>query len=76
MPNPVKQSAFIEFPNEENESFTLYLKDIAGNVIIIYGNITSGFYELKRGDLPPGLYFLELSGKNITYRIKILFEQM
>jgi hypothetical protein len=74
MPNPVKESAFIEFPNEENDSYTLYLKDIAGNVIVIYGNITSGFYELHRGDLPPGLYFLELSNNNTTYRTKIILE--
>ncbi len=74
MPNPVKQTAFIEFPNEENESYTLYLKDITGNVIIIYGDITSGFYELKRGDLPPGLYFLELSNENIIYRTRIIFD--
>ncbi len=74
LPNPIKQKAIIKFPNEENENFTFYLKDLTGNIIIIYGNITSDSYELDRGDLPPGLYVLELSNKKITYRIRIIFD--
>jgi hypothetical protein len=74
LPNPIKQKAIIKFPNKENESYTLYLKDLTGNVIIIYGNITSDSYELDRGNLPPGLYLLELSNEKITYRTRIIFD--
>lgn len=72
-PNPFSQSTTIKFPNPEQEDYTLVLTDLSGKTCRIIKEIISPEYILTRGDLDPGIYFIELSGSRI-YRAKIILE--
>jgi hypothetical protein len=47
--------------------------DLAGKVVKVINNINGSSYEMNRGDLPEGLYLIELRGPTI-YRGKIIIE--
>jgi len=72
-PNPFSYASTIRFANPANESFMLILTDISGKVCRMEGEISTSEHVLKRGDLKPGLYFIEMRGPK-TYRGKILIE--
>jgi hypothetical protein len=64
-PNPFKDKTRITFPNPDNISWQLVITDLAGKVVRTEGNITTGEFELERGNLPAGTYLVELRGKRI-----------
>jgi hypothetical protein len=64
-PNPFKDNARIAFPNPNGTPWRLIITDLAGKVIRTEGNITTGEYELERGNLPAGTYLVELRGERI-----------
>ena len=70
-PNPFLEEAFIYFSNPTNEIFTLKLINVQGELIREVSGITGTTYELKREDLPTGMYFFELEG-SYQYTGKII----
>ena len=72
-PNPFSNTAILEFPNPENKPYSLKITDLAGKVVRTMGRITASQVEIKRDNLPPGTYIIELRGENI-YRGKLLVE--
>ncbi len=72
-PNPFKDKARIAFPNPNGTSWRLIITDLAGKVIRTESNITTGEYELERGNLPSGTYLVELRGKCV-YRGKLIVQ--
>jgi len=70
-PNPFSSTTIISFDNPYNESYILRIIDQNGKLIKEMSDIRSNSIELNREDLPSGIYFLELSGKNIS-RAKLL----
>ncbi len=47
--------------------------ELSGKICRIVNGIATSDYVLKKGDLKPGLYYIELSGPKI-YRGKIVVE--
>lgn len=72
IPNPFTQTTTLQFPNPENRSFTLNLTDISGKELLCHENITGQSYELQRGQLPAGLYFIKLGNGEWIYREKVV----
>jgi len=72
-PNPFKDRTIIEFSNPGNTSWRLVITDLAGKVVRTESNITSGEYEMDRGNLVPGTYIIEIRGENV-YRGKLVVE--
>ena len=72
-PNPFSTSARVEFPNDEGESFTMYLMDLTGKTVLVKGDIFSDTFTISRNDLGRGYYILELRGKQV-YRSRIIVE--
>jgi hypothetical protein len=55
-PNPFKERTRIGFPNPGNTSWQLIITDLSGKVVRTENNITSGEFEVERGNLPAGTY--------------------
>jgi hypothetical protein len=72
-PHPVADIATLEFPNPDNLPYKLILTDLTGKVVRTIGKITGSRVELKRDNLTPGTYIIELRGDKI-YRGKLLIE--
>jgi hypothetical protein len=72
-PNPFNLSTTIRFPNPETKPYRLVLTDLSGKVFSVMNNITTSEYVLRRDDLKPGLYFIELGGPKI-YRGKLIIK--
>jgi uncharacterized protein (TIGR02145 family) len=72
-PNPVNDNVFIHFPNSFAEVYKLILTDLSGKICKEIDNITSNELNLETGELPGGIYFIELRGTKI-YRSKIIVE--
>jgi len=72
-PNPFNNKTLIQFPNSNNETYKFILTDISGKRLRELDNITSDELILERGEIPAGLYLIELGGPKI-YRGKIIIE--
>lgn len=72
-PNPFTSKVIISFYNPDNDKYTLRIIDQNGTLIKEIDNIRSSSIELSRGNLPSGMYFIELSGK-INSRAKLLIK--
>ena len=68
-PNPLNSTAVLEFPNPDNQCYSLIITDLAGKVVRTVGKITGSQVEIHRDNLPPGTYIIELRGPEI-YRTK------
>jgi hypothetical protein len=84
-PNPMSSSSTLTIPNFQPQSSTskITITDITGKVVREAGNDESGNFqinpsstlqiEIKRGNLKPGVYFVELKADRI-YRGKLVVE--
>jgi len=72
-PNPFSERTMIRFSNPDGAKYQFVLTDLAGKVLYHTGNIYTGEFELKRNDLPPGYYIIELRGPKL-YRGSVLIE--
>jgi hypothetical protein len=72
-PNPFKERTRIRFPNPGNTSWQLIITDLSGKVVRTENNITSGEFELDRGNLVPGTYIIELGGDRV-FRGKLVVQ--
>jgi hypothetical protein len=71
-PNPFKTATYITFNNANSKVHTLTLMDAVGRVVRTYSNITSDVVEIKRDNLPAGMYFAILKnadGQSITQKL-------
>jgi len=72
-PNPFHKITTIQFPNPASARYKFILTDIFGKRIRYIDEITSDKLVLERGELPEGLYLIELRGP-VIYRGKIIIE--
>jgi hypothetical protein len=72
-PNPLKSSAVVQFPNPNNTSCSFRLSNINGQTVQEVRQLTGSQFVIEKGDLPPGVYFLELRSDKI-YRRKIVIK--
>nr|NQU91203.1 T9SS type A sorting domain-containing protein [Bacteroidota bacterium] len=70
-PNPFSNKTNIEFPNPTHSSYTLSIFSISGIKVFEMDNIQSDKIEFERGNLPEGVYLLELKGEKV-FRGKIV----
>jgi hypothetical protein len=62
-PNPFSHRTTIAFPNPKNEPYTLKIYSVHGRLMKIFGNIRDDEIDFYKGNLPPGIYYYQLSGK-------------
>jgi parallel beta-helix repeat protein len=61
-PNPMVTQSVINFDNAQGGNYTLTVTSPAGMVVKRIENINTGSCVLKRTDLQPGIYFVNLHG--------------
>ncbi|MFH2095239.1 MAG: T9SS type A sorting domain-containing protein [Bacteroidota bacterium] len=76
-PNPASETVTIEFPNQENESYTIFITDITGKQIC---NTNKEKFICRAGrqsvaldvsDYVPGIYYIEICGHK-NYKGKLI----
>ncbi|MBI5219263.1 MAG: T9SS type A sorting domain-containing protein [Bacteroidia bacterium] len=72
-PNPFAESATIRFYNPANHTYRLTITDISGKIIFEKTGITGSSYDIKRGTLQSGVYFVEINGEQV-FRGKLIIE--
>ncbi len=72
-PNPVKDRATIVFDNPDGNIYNLSVIDITGKTVISKKNITGKTVKIEKGNLPGGLYFIQLKGEK-TFVGKVVFD--
>ncbi len=70
-PNPFSYNTVIEFYNPNKKDYKLSIFNILGNKVFELDNIKSDKIEFERGNLPNGVYLIELEGEKV-YRGKII----
>ena len=73
-PNPFNNSTTITFPNKKAETYKLEVFDMLGNRLIRTEHIVTDKLSLEKGELTPGIYFIELSSETQTLKGKVLIE--
>jgi hypothetical protein len=74
-PNPFSDHTNIQFTNSGQESHTIILMNIQGQIVREYENIRNTSAKIYRNDLPNGMYFFQLiSGKQIKGQGKLIIE--
>ncbi len=64
-PNPVIDEAKLVFDNAANDEFTLVVMDVTGKEYRYQENVTGTEISFSRGDLPPGIYIVQLRGARV-----------
>ena len=72
-PNPFTNKATIEFPNPSHSNYILSIFSISGNKVFEMQNIRSNKIEFERGNLPGGVYIVELRGEKV-FRGKMIIK--
>jgi len=65
-PNPFSYTTTISFHNPEHAKYSLVIYDLAGKKVITQ-NVFSGNIAFNRGDIPAGIYLIELKGERIFH---------
>ena len=72
-PNPSEEAVKIEILNEEFDEYSINLKDLSGRTHRLINNITSRKVTIERGNLPAGIYFIEVKGDQV-WQEKIIIQ--
>ena len=72
-PNPFSDKTTIELNDFEFYGGKLSIFNISGKKVFEKDNLTSDKIEIEKGDLPTGIYILELKGEKV-FRYKIIIE--
>ena len=59
-PNPLTSFSTLTFENSNNNTYTLEMYDIQGQLVRTIADITTDEITIQRNNLPGGLYFLQL----------------
>jgi hypothetical protein len=66
-PNPMSQSATVEFPNPEGTRYRMRIMDLTGKTLLLRDNIFENRFIIYREDLGRGYYLLELHGDKVFH---------
>jgi hypothetical protein len=69
-PNPMKDRLQIKMPERNKVGYTISIVDLTGKKVF-QETVSSGEFEFMRGDLPAGIYIIEIEGKE-CYRDKLI----
>jgi hypothetical protein len=70
-PNPFSDRTVIDLADIDISGYKLSIYNISGRKVLEMDQIQSGRIELERGNLPAGIYIIELKGDKV-YRNKII----
>ena len=70
-PNPSSGMVTVESTSSPDQPYRLRLYDLTGKVLLDRSGIQENRYEFNCENLPPGVYYLELMGKEL-YRTKLI----
>lgn len=59
-PNPFQDQTLVTWDNAQNQTFQAHLFTLRGQVLRSYPNVTGNSLLIEKGDLSPGLYFLNI----------------
>ncbi len=72
-PNPFSNNTTLEFSNPNHSNYKLSVFNISGHKVFEKDDITTDKIEFEKGNLKPGVYFVELKGEKV-FRGKIIIE--
>jgi len=72
-PNPLSNKTTIKFSNPNHSNYKLSIFNISGNKVFELDDITTDKIEFERGNLPAGVYLIELNGEKV-YRGKMVIK--
>jgi hypothetical protein len=72
-PNPFSDKTTVRFHNPENKKYLVVVRDLSGKIVRGPESISGNEFELTRGNLASGYYFIEITGDEI-FRGKIAIE--
>ena len=64
-PNPFSNKTTIKFTNSNHSNYKVSVFTISGNKVFEMDNIKSDKIEFKKGNLPKGVYLIELKGEDV-----------
>ncbi|MCD4697835.1 MAG: T9SS type A sorting domain-containing protein [Bacteroidales bacterium] len=64
-PNPFVSETTIKFPNPNHSNYKLSIFNISGNKVFEQDNIKSDKIEFNKGNLPKGVYLIEVKGEKV-----------
>ena len=64
-PNPFNIKTTIKFPNPTHSNYKLSVFNISGNKVFEMDNIKTNKIEFEKGNLPEGVYLIELKGEKV-----------
>ena len=73
-PNPNNGQLNINFNNEQNDAFTVYVTDLSGRIIYT-SNIASSILSIDLGNTANGTYMLHLTNGNSQVTKKIVVQK-
>ncbi|HRI28373.1 MAG TPA: lysyl oxidase family protein [Chitinophagales bacterium] len=74
-PNPFSKIAnFTIFPQPDNAAFNLQIFNTGGQVVKTLPQLAAGNHPIDLADLPAGVYFYKLTGKQAVYTGKLIAE--
>ena len=73
-PNPFTENTTLVFANIDSKNHSLFVFDVLGNQLVRVDGITTHEYVFSKGDLPPGVYFVELLGEGVRFHGRMLIE--
>jgi len=65
-PNPFSEFTTISFPNNEKAEYRMIVYDMLGKIILMKEGITEDKIQIKRNNLKPGFYHLQLIGPTLS----------
>jgi len=71
-PNPFSNSTSVMFKNDDNEKFYMAIYNILGKKVLSKENITSNKIIIEKGNLMPGVYYIELSSPYKRYMAEVM----
>lgn len=63
-PNPMTESATVEFDNFEGNAYTFTMFDMSGRAVKVINNIRNSRFTVERDGLKSGLYLYRMTGEN------------
>ena len=74
IPNPMEESARIEFKNSDSKKYALNIYDASGKQVFQKTNIKTSYIEISNAILSTGTYIVKLSGEGKVFTEKLLVE--
>ena len=73
-PNPFKQQTRVVWSNPDLESYSISIYDATGRLVMYDPDVPQTYYELSRGNLPSGVYAIEITNGERLLKTDFIIE--